>query len=237
MLIYGQNTILYYLRNYSADITELFIDRSRKDHKFESEIKRYPKINKVDSNFFLNNLRNVNHQGIAARVKPFSYKDLTEIDLSARPLVVILDSVQDPANLGAVLRTSEAFGVTSVIIPKDRAAEVTPAVIRASAGAARGVDICKVVNITRTIEYLKDKNLWVTAVEDHRKAKPYYAHDMSVPLVLLFGSEGSGIRRLPLEKSDMIINIPTYGKVQSLNVSVSAGIVIAEAAKARKNNN
>ena len=171
------------------------------------------------------------HQGIAAQVSPYPYVDLSDLFAVARereepPFLLALDSLEDPQNVGALLRTAEAVGVHGVVLPERRAATITPAVGRSSAGAVEHLRVAMVTNLGRALETLKEGGLWIVAVEDHPAAQDYRTVDMRMPLALVVGSEGKGMRRLILEKSDFRVRIPMQGKISSLNVSVAGSILL-----------
>lgn len=179
------------------------------------------------------------HQGLAAQVSPYPYVGVE--DLLARaaqhdeaPFLLALDSLQDPQNVGTLMRTAEAVGVHGVILPDRRAASVTPAVSRASAGAAEHLSVARVTNLARTLDALKEQGLWAVGVEDLASAKDYRSVDLNMPLVIVMGSEGSGMRRLVAEKCDLLLRIPMRGRVNSLNVSVAGGIILYRAWEARQ---
>jgi 23S rRNA (guanosine2251-2'-O)-methyltransferase len=171
------------------------------------------------------------HQGIAARVEPYPYSGLAEILASAEPLVLVLDGVTDPRNLGAVLRTAEGAGASGVVIPTDRAAGVTAAAVKSSAGASEHVRIARETNLKRAIEKMKEAGLWVYAAE--AVGNPYAQLDFAGPVGLVFGSEGRGVRRLVREACDGTVAIPMLGNVGSLNVSVAAAVLLYEVRRQR----
>ena len=148
------------------------------------------------------------------------------------PFIVIADEIQDPHNLGAIIRTAEAAGVHGVIIPKRRSAGLTSTVFSTSAGAASWVKVARVTNLTETIRELKERGVWVYGAE--ADGEPYSETDLSGPVALVIGSEGSGLGRLVRENCDKILSIDMYGKINSLNASVSAGILIYEAVRCRR---
>lgn len=171
------------------------------------------------------------HQGVAARVEPYPYSGLGEILASSESLVLVLDGVTDPRNLGAVLRAAEGAGASGVVIPTDRAAGVTAAAVKASAGASEHVRVARETNLKRAIETMKEAGLWVYAAE--AEATPYTQIDLTGPLGLVFGSEGKGVRRLVREACDGTVSIPMLGNVGSLNVSVAAAVLLYEARRQR----
>jgi 23S rRNA (guanosine2251-2'-O)-methyltransferase len=168
---------------------------------------------------------------VAARVGPYPYVDLEDLLAASDPLVVVLDGVTDPHNLGAVLRVAEGAGASGVVIPKDRAVGVTAAAVKASAGASEHVPVARVTNIRRAIDRMKEAGLWVYAAE--AGGTPYTELDLTGPVGLVLGSEGKGVRRLVREGCDGSVSIPMRGAVESLNVSVAAAVLLYEAGRQR----
>jgi 23S rRNA (guanosine2251-2'-O)-methyltransferase len=150
------------------------------------------------------------------------------------PFVLVLDCVQDPHNLGAILRTADAAGVHAVVAPKDKAVGITETVRRISVGAADHVPFAQVTNLARTMEKLKAAGLWIVGTSDHAKAKSIYDLDLKGPLALVLGAEEKGMRRLTEENCDFLASIPMAGKVACLNVSVAAGVCVFEAVRQRR---
>ena len=176
-----------------------------------------------------------NHQGVIAIVPPFEYAEVEDILGEAKtkgeaPFILILDGIEDVHNLGSIIRTA---GVHGIIIPKRRAAAVNATAYKTSAGAVEHVKIARVNNINETIKNLKDEGLWICGT-DMETDTLYYEQDYTMPIAIVIGSEGSGMSRLTREKCDFIVKIPMQGKINSLNASVSAGIVIYEAVRNRK---
>ncbi len=174
------------------------------------------------------------HQGIIAMAAEKDYATIEDIlkiaeERGEAPLIVVSDGITDPYNLGALIRCAEGVGAHGLIIPKRRAAGLTPLVTKASAGAIEHLAIAKVPNIVSSLEFLKKQGLWVYAAE--AGGKNYYDVDFSGGAVIVFGSEGDGISKLVLERSDFIVSIPMYGKVNSFNVSTAASVILAEASK------
>ncbi len=179
-----------------------------------------------------------NHQGVVAMAAEKEYSSVEDIlkiaeERGESPLIVIADGITDPYNLGTLIRCAEGVGAHGLIIPKRRASGLTPLVTKASAGAIEHLAIAKVPNITAAIETLKEKGIWIYAAE--AGGKTYYETDFSGPCALVFGSEGEGISRLVLERSDFIVSIPMYGKVNSFNVSTAAAVLLAEASRQHRN--
>ena len=176
------------------------------------------------------------HQGVVAATAEKVYDDLEKI-LQARKgecaLVLVLDGVEDPHNLGALLRTADATGVDGVVIPERRAVGVNATVVKASAGASEYVLVAKVTNIARTLEELKSKNIWTVGV-DERAEKNYDEIDYQMDCALVLGAEGHGLHDLVRKKCDFLVKIPMAGKVPSLNVSVAGAVVMYEAARQRR---
>lgn len=180
----------------------------------------------------------VAHQGVVARVSLYPYVALQDILAQAQrasepPLILVLDSLQDPQNVGALLRTAEAVGVHGAVIPSHRAAPITPAVCRASAGAVEHLLIARVANIAQTLEALKKEGLWVAGLEALPQARDYRTLDYTLPLALVVGSEGEGLRRLVSERCDFLVRIPMRGHINSLNASVAGALVLYQAWHAR----
>jgi len=171
------------------------------------------------------------HQGVVARVEPYPYSGLEEILSASEPLVLVLDGVTDPRNLGAVLRAVDGAGASGVVIPKDRAVGVTAAAVKASAGASEHVRVARETNLRRAVDRVKEAGLWVYAAE--AGGMPYTDLDLAGPVALVLGSEGRGVRRLVREACDGEVSIPMLGAVQSLNVSVAAAVLLYEARRRR----
>ena len=181
----------------------------------------------------------VRHQGVIATLVPQSPDGFSEQDLPAflaglvgPPLLLVLDGVQDPHNLGACLRTADAAGVQAVIVPRDRAAGVTPVVRKVACGAAETVPVFTVTNLARSLRALKEAGVWIYGASDDADRTLYDA-DLRGPLALVLGGEGKGLRRLTRELCDYLVAIPMAGRVESLNVSVAAGVLLFEARRQR----
>jgi 23S rRNA (guanosine2251-2'-O)-methyltransferase len=179
------------------------------------------------------------HQGVIATLIPQPAEALGEQDLAAfltgltgPPFLLVLDGVQDPHNLGACLRTADAAGVQAVIVPRDRAAGVTPVVRKVASGAAETVPVFTVTNLARSLRVLKDSGVWICGASDDAD-KTLYDTDLRGPLALVLGGEGKGLRRLTRELCDFLVAIPMAGRVESLNVSVAAGVLLFEARRQR----
>jgi 23S rRNA (guanosine2251-2'-O)-methyltransferase len=178
-----------------------------------------------------------NHQGIVIEVEmpgELSESDLkTAVEILASPaLFLVLDNVQDPHNLGACLRTADATGVHGVIITKDNATGITPTVCKVASGAAETVPVYQVTNLARTLRWLKSEGLWIMGA-DGETSQTVYTTDFTIPLALVVGTEGKGLRRLTKEQCDMLVAIPMMGQVESLNLSVATGVLLYEAVRQR----
>jgi 23S rRNA (guanosine2251-2'-O)-methyltransferase len=179
-----------------------------------------------------------NHQGLAAEVSGYPYDDLAELlSIAAQagepPLLLLLDHVQDPQNLGSLLRTAEAVGAHGVVVPARRASGVTPAAVRASAGAAEHMHVAQVSNLVQAMETLKAKGVWLGGLEMMPDTPLYTQADLSGPLGLVVGSEGQGLARLVRETCDFLIRVPMRGHVESLNAAVAGAIALYEARRQR----
>jgi 23S rRNA (guanosine2251-2'-O)-methyltransferase len=172
------------------------------------------------------------HQGVAARVGAYPYSGLKEILATPDPLIVVLDGVTDPRNLGAILRVADSAGASGVIIPKDRAVGVTPAAVKASAGASEHLPVARETNLRRTLDKIKEAGVWAYAAEGGASSA-YTDFDLWGPVAFVLGSEGRGLRRLVREGCDDAVCIPMCGRVSSLNVSVAAAVLLFEARRQR----
>jgi len=192
-------------------------------------------IPKADLDLLAPELR---HQGVLAMMPAeaagdYGGEDALDLPAGANALILVLDGVQDPHNLGACLRTAEAAGVHAVVVPKDRAAGLTPIVRKAAAGAAERVPVIAVTNLSRTLQKLKDRGYWLTGLAGEATDLLYDA-DLTGPRVLVLGAEGEGLRRLSKEHCHQLVRIPMAGKAESLNVSVAAGVCLYEAVRQRQ---
>jgi len=177
------------------------------------------------------------HQGVIAKVTPYKYSEVSDIlalaeERGESPFIVILDEIEDPHNLGSIVRTAELFGAHGIIIPKRRSASISAAVYKSSEGAIEHVKIAKVTNINATIEDLKQKGIWIYGA-DIRAEEYSYQVDFSGPCAVIIGNEGRGISKLTVQKCDKLIKIPMVGKINSLNASVAGGIMMYEILKGR----
>ncbi len=238
--IEGRNSVLELLES-GKDINKIFIQQGEK-HGSINKIIAKAKENKVivvqtDKSKLDQMSQTKNHQGVIAIVPPFEYSSVEDILEEAKqrnetPFILILDGIEDPHNLGSIIRTAETAGVHGIIIPKRRAVAVNSTVNKVSAGAVQYMKIARVNNITETIRYLKENDIWVCGTDMNTK-KYHYEENFSIPLAFVIGSEGYGMSRLVKENCDFLVKIPMHGKITSLNASVSAGIVMYEVVKQR----
>ncbi len=187
-------------------------------------------ITRTSSSEILSLVGSSHHQGIAARVGPFPYSDFDEFVSGSEAVhgpVLILDQIQDPGNLGNLIRSAECFGASAIIVAKDRSVGITPSVEKAAAGASAHTSIIRVVNLARAIDELKAAEFWVYGTHQEGR-RSLYSVVFSGKIAFVLGSEGKGMRRLVREKCDDIISIPTVGRTESLNVSQTASIILAE---------
>ena len=236
--IEGRNSVLELLES-GRDINKIFVTRGEK-HGSINEIIAKAKENKIvivetDKNK-LDQIAE-NNQGVIAIVPPFNYCEVEDILKTAReknedPFLLILDGIEDPHNLGSIIRTAETAGVHGIIIPKRRSVAVNSTVVKVSTGATAYVKIARVNNINDTIRKLKDEGLWIIGTDGDANTV-YYNQDLKGPIAIIIGSEGTGMNRLVKENADILVKIPMKGNITSLNASVSAGIVIYEAVKQR----
>jgi 23S rRNA (guanosine2251-2'-O)-methyltransferase len=194
-------------------------------------------VNEVERVRLDNMSETQSHQGVIAIVSPYKYVEVDDIlayaqEKGEQPFIVVLDEIYDPHNLGSILRTAEACGVHGVIISKRRAVGLTPTVAKASAGAIEYVKVAKVTNISQTLKYLKDKGIWVAGA-DMDGEKSYFEEDMTGPIALVIGSEGSGIGKLVKENCDFLVKLPMKGKISSLNASVAGAVMMYEILRQR----
>ncbi len=177
------------------------------------------------------------HQGVVADVESYVYATLESILAQAHskyPLIVMLDSLEDPHNLGAILRTCDAAGVDGIIIPKNRSVHLNATVAKVSTGAIEYVKVCEVTNLVQTVQKLKKQGYWIVGAEATPKSTLYTEVTYDMPICLIIGSEGKGISRLVLENCDFLVQIPMFGHVNSLNASVSTSILVYEIIKYRQ---
>ena len=236
----GRNAVIELL-NSNRDVNKIYIQNGEKHGSINKiiSIAKEKKIiiNKVDKIKMDAISETKRHQGVIAIVAPYNYSTVDDIinyakNKNEEPFILILDGIEDVHNLGSIIRTAETAGVHGIIIPKRRAASVNATVAKTSAGAIEYMKIARVNNLNDTIKKLKEEGLWIIGTEMNAKTK-YYDQDLKGPIAIVIGNEGTGISSLVKKNCDILINIPMKGKINSLNASVSTGIILYEALKQR----
>jgi 23S rRNA (guanosine2251-2'-O)-methyltransferase len=239
-VVFGFHAVLARLRADPASVVEIFLDETRNDARGRDLIvaaqRADVRLMRVPTRRLDGFYGGGRHQGVVALVEMKSTADSLDdlLDgLKEPPLLLVLDGVTDPHNLGACLRVANAAGAHAVIAPKDRAAGITPAVSRVASGAAEATPYIMVTNLARTLSELKERNIWIVGA-DERADRTLYETGVPEAVAWVLGAEGEGMRRLTRESCDLLVRIPMRGEVESLNVSVSAGICLFESARSRK---
>lgn len=234
-IVIGRNSVLELIKS-GKDINKLYIQKGNRHGSINEIISRAREnkivIKEVEKNKLDEMCENQNHQGVIATVPPFEYSDIDDILNLAKqknedPFIIILDEIEDPHNLGSIIRTAECVGAHGVVIPKRRSAEVNSTVNKTSAGAVQYVKVARVNNLNDTIKYLKENDVWIYGTD--AGAKSYYnEQNYKGGVAIVIGSEGYGMNKLVAKNCDFLVKIPMKGKVNSLNASVSAAIMIYE---------
>ena len=239
-LVYGFHAVVSLLRQRAAAVHEIYVDSSRNDARSKDLVKlageRGVRVIAVDTSRLAGLTGNARHQGVAARVDQAPpMRDLQEVleRINGPALLLVLDGVQDPHNLGACLRVADAFGVHAVIAPKDRAVGLTPVVAKVASGAAETVPYIAVTNLARTLRELKARDVWLYGADETASTGLYDA-TLNGALAWVFGAESEGMRRLTREHCDELVRIPMAGSVESLNISVAAGVCLSETVRQRR---
>lgn len=236
----GRNAVLELIES-GKDINKIYIEKGEKQGSINKILQKANErkilVTEIDKQKFRQMAETPNAQGIIAIVPPFDYCDVYDIiDLAKEknedPFILILDGIEDPHNLGSIIRTAETAGVHGIIIPKRRTVTVNSTVSKVSAGAVEHMKIARVNNINETIRKLKDNGLWIIGTDGDARTL-YYNQDLKGDIAIIIGSEGYGMSRLVKENTDMLVKIPMKGKITSLNASVSAGIIMYEVVKQR----
>ena len=241
-LIFGIHAVFSAIRDDPCNVLEVWVDRNRHDRRIRSLVNTANrsglKVFLVDTKTLQHQIGLERHQGVVARYRSnhsLNEGDLARILKSAdqQPLLLVLDGITDPRNLGACLRTAEAVSITAVITPSDRVARITPIVRKVASGAAQRVPLVTVKNLARCLRYLKTAGIWLFGA-DASAANCLFDLDLTRPLALVLGGEGEGLRRLTKELCDDLVFLPMSGRVESLNVSVATGICLYEAVRQRR---
>lgn len=238
--LHGFHAVISRIRQRSESVLEIYVDNQRNDPRSRDLLKLAEangvRVVPVDSKRLDGMVGNARHQGVAARVdaaQKVQHLDDVLDTLTEPALLLVLDGVQDPHNLGACLRSADAFGVHAVIAPKDRAVGITATVEKVACGAAETVPYITVTNLARTLRELQERDIWVVGADSTTESDlHHFKHAGALAWVL--GAEGEGLRRLTRETCDQLVRIPMLGSVESLNVSVSAGVCLFEARRQRK---
>ena len=240
-LIYGIHAVLSAVRGHPGRVLELWVDQRRRDARIlelvESARRQGLRIQHVEARTLVRKVGDVGHQGVVARCRAapaVNEGDLPNIlDAAQGPaLILVLDGVTDPHNLGACLRSAEAAGAHLIIVPRDRAAPLTPAVRKIACGAAERVPFIMVKNLARTLRLLQARGIWLYGTDDGADTRLYDA-DLTGSVALIMGAEGRGLRRLTRETCDHLVSLPMAGQAESLNVSVATGVCLYEVVRQR----
>lgn len=239
--IYGLHSVQALLDNHPERVIDLALLQGRDDQRMQ-HIVTTARSQGISTQFMGRKAlderaQDTHHQGVVARVKatpPLNEHDLSDLlERQQTPLFLILDGVTDPHNLGACLRNADAAGVTAVIVPKDKSAQLTPVVRKVAVGAAESVPLISVTNLARTLKELQKQGVWVVGTAGEAE-QFIYDCALTGPLAIVMGAEGKGMRRLTRENCDALMKLPMAGQVSSLNVSVAAGICLFEAVRQRR---
>jgi 23S rRNA (guanosine2251-2'-O)-methyltransferase len=238
--IYGLHAVRIMLERHPLRVLRLRLAERRDDPRARAleELARreHRPVERIDARALKRLVGDVVHQGVAADITPLppwgEDELLAALQTASAPLLLALDGVQDPHNLGACLRTADACGVLAVIVPKDRAAQLTASARKVAAGAAETTPVVAVTNLVRTLRLLKDAGQWVVGA-DGSAEQSADSVDLKGPVVLVLGAEGAGLRQLTRQNCDFLVRLPQLGAVESLNVSVAAGMLLYEAARQR----
>lgn len=238
-MIFGFHAVTARLRHEALSVEEIYVDASRVDRRMQELLHAAKAVNvriiPVDDQRLSNIVGTRRHQGVVAKAGELSLaRNLDELldAIEGPPLLLILDGITDPHNLGACLRVADGAGAHAVIAPKDRAVGLNATAAKVASGAAETVPYITVTNLARTLRELKERGIWlIGTTEDGDKS--LYEADFSGPAALIMGSEGEGMRRLTRETCDVLVNVPMYGSVESLNVSVASGVCLYEARRQR----
>ncbi|HZW23232.1 23S rRNA (guanosine(2251)-2'-O)-methyltransferase RlmB [Noviherbaspirillum sp.] len=238
-LLFGFHAVTARLRHEASSVEEIYIDSSRHDRRMQELLRAAEaakvRIIHVEGGRLDGMAGTRRHQGVVAKAGEISLaRNLDELldAISGPPLLLVLDGVTDPHNLGACLRVADGAGAHAVIAPKDRAVGLNATAAKVASGAADTVPYITVTNLARTMRELKERDIWLTGTSDDAE-KTLYEADFKVPTALVMGSEGEGMRRLTRENCDLLVHIPMAGAVESLNVSVASGVCLYEARRQR----
>lgn len=235
MYVYGKNVAKELLKN-NRKLNKVILATNFNDEEIMNLLKDKKVLVDYLEKYKLDQIEKGNHQGIILEIEDYRYINEKEMinNLPSNPFIVILDHLEDPHNFGAIIRTCEAAGVDYIIIPKDRSVSVNSTVMKTSTGALDNIKIVEVTNLNNVITKLKSNGIWVVGT-DMENSQPYDKIDYKTPTAIVIGSEGFGMSALVKKNCDFIARIPMYGKINSLNASVAAGIMIYEVVRQRNN--
>lgn len=242
-LLYGRNAVHETFRAQRRTLKRLWIATGAQETGVLQDIihladnLKVP-VERVDRHVLTKRLHDINHQGVMLEASDYPYVEIEDClalaeQQHALPLLLMLDHVQDPQNIGTLLRTAEAVGVHGIILPSRRSATITPAVVNASSGATEHLQIALVSNLAQSIAKLQQHGIWVVGVENDEHAPVYDQTDLNAPVALIIGAEGTGLARLTRERCDYLVRLPMYGRISSLNAAVSGSIVLYYARQQR----
>jgi 23S rRNA (guanosine2251-2'-O)-methyltransferase len=238
-MIFGFHAVTARLRHEASSVEEIYVDSERIDRRMQELLRAAKAVNvriiQADDQRLSNIVGTRRHQGVVAKAGELSLaRNLDELldAIDGPPLLLVLDGITDPHNLGACLRVADGAGAHAVIAPKDRAVGLNATAAKVASGAAETVPYITVTNLARTLRELKEREIWLIGTTDDAE-KSLYEADFSGPAALVMGSEGEGMRRLTRESCDVLVSIPMFGSVESLNVSVASGVALFEARRQR----
>ena len=241
--VYGLHAVTSLLQRSPDQVVEIWVQKGRQDQRMQKVMQLAEEqglaVMEADKGLMNQKAAEGNHQGIIAWRKPLQHKSEKHLPdildgIAGTPLLLILDGVTDPHNLGACLRTADAAGVDVVIAPKDKSAPLNATVAKVACGAAEAVPYIQVTNLARTMKELQERGIWIVGTAGEAE-QTIYEHDLTGPMALVMGAEGPGMRRLTREHCDYLANIPMAGEVSSVNVSVATGVCLFEAVRQRRN--
>jgi 23S rRNA (guanosine2251-2'-O)-methyltransferase len=243
-LLYGRNAVRETIRAGRRTMQRLVVSNGVQETGVIAEIIKMAElagmpVQRVERQILDKQLREANHQGVMLETGEYPYVELDEclalaVERGEPPLLLLLDHLQDPQNIGTLLRTAEVVGIHGVALPGRRAAEITPAVVNASSGATEHLKIVLVGNLAQTIATLQKQGVWVVGLEEDEQAQDLDSADLNLPLALVVGAEGPGLARLVRERCDFLVRLPMAGQVASLNASVAGSIALYNAWRQRK---
>jgi 23S rRNA (guanosine2251-2'-O)-methyltransferase len=242
-VLYGRNAVREALRAQRRTFQRLLVSSGAQEIGALADVIRLAEqlgvsVMRVDRHDLDRQLRQINHQGVALECGSYPYIEVEDCltyaeERNESALLLLLDHLQDPQNIGTLLRTAEAVGVHGVVLPGRRAAEVTAAVVNASSGATEHLRIAVVTNLVQTIDEIQRAGIWVVGIEDDERAQAFDSADLNMPLALVIGAEGTGMARLTRERCDFLVRLPMRGQIESLNAAVAGSIVLYHAARVR----